>query len=611
MKHIVLLTILLLTTITHSQITNIRLSSTSSNDPEEVAIAINPNNPNQLAAGANIAYLYYSNNGGLNWTQKVMSSTLGVWGDPCLIYDGLGYLYFAHLSNPLQGYWIDRIVVQRSTDNGLTWNDGAGIGYNSPKNQDKEWLAVNLSDSPYKNHIYTTWTEFDDYGSSSPNDSSRILFSKSTDHGLTWSPTVKVSDRSGNCIDSDNTVEGAVPAIGPNGEIYVSWSGPLGIMFDKSTDGGNSFGVDKFVTTQPGGWDFDVPGINRCNGLPVTACDTSNSPFRGNIYIMWGDQRSGTSDTDVFLIKSTDGGNTWGEVKRVNDDATTRHQFFPWMAIDQTTGILYFIFYDRRNTTGSATDVFVARSRDGGETFENFKVSQSSFTPNAGIFFGDYSNIAAYNRKVYPLWMRMDGTALSVWTAPFVDTATVLPVELLSFQVISEENFIKLTWQTASELNNKGFEIQRSGDRINWTSIGFINGKGTTTSVTDYSFTDRPDGDGEYLYRLKQVDFSGVFAYSDIVSVNFIGEPEIALFQNYPNPFNLSTTIGFRLPKTAFVSIKIFDVLGNLVSEIVSKEFPAGNHEVEFSAEEIPSGVYVYYLQAGEVKLSKRMILLR
>ena len=254
----------------------------------------------------------------------------------------------------LIGYFIDRIVVQKSTDNGLTWDDGKGIGLNSPKNQDKEWLAVDLSNDKYKNNLYVSWTEFDSYNSPNPMDSSRILFSRSVDHGESWSEPVKVSDRSGDCLDSDSTDEGAVPTVGPNGEIYLSWAGPNGIMFDKSTDGGQSFGKDIFVTNQPGGWDFNVPGIFRCNGLPITACDTSHSAYRGNIYINWSDQRNGTSNTDVFIIKSTDGGKTWGSVIKVNDDKTDRQQFFTWMTIDQTTGYIYVVFYDRRNTTGTA-----------------------------------------------------------------------------------------------------------------------------------------------------------------------------------------------------------------------------------------------------------------
>lgn len=413
-----------------AQYPNIRVSKPESTRPEEVTIAINPANPLQLAAGANINFYYASADGGLTWTETRLTSSLGVYGDPCVIFDAGGNLYYGHLSNPPAGAgnWLDRIVVQKST-NGITWNDGAGIGLNPPKDQDKEWLAADMTNSPYKNNLYMSWTEFDRYGSSAPGDSSRILFSRSTDAGVTWSKPVKVSDLSGDCVDSDNTVEGAVPAVGPHGEIYLAWAGPLGIMFDKSTDGGVTFGKDRFVAAQPGGWDFNVPGIYRCNGLPVTACDVSSSPHRGNVYVAWSDQRRGVDDTDIFCIKSADGGQTWGPVKTVNDDGAAKQQFFVWMAVDQITGNIYFVFYDRRNTAGNATEVYVAKSTDGGESFVNFKVSESAFIPDAGIFFGDYTNIAAYKGKVHPIWMRMDGTNLSIWTAVINDPPTLVAGE--------------------------------------------------------------------------------------------------------------------------------------------------------------------------------------
>jgi hypothetical protein len=414
-----------------AQYPNIRVSRPESTRPEEVTLAINPANPQQLAAGANLNFYYLSNDGGLNWTENRLTSTLGVYGDPCVIFDATGSLYYGHLSNPPStlGNFLDRIIVQKSMDGGATWNDGASIGLNPPKDQDKEWLAVDMTNSPFKNNLYIAWTEFDKYGSSNPNDSSRILFSRSTDFGATWARPVKVSDMSGDCIDSDNTVEGAVPAVGPNGEIYLAWSGPLGILFDKSTDGGVTFGKDRFVAAQPGGWDFEVSGIYRANGLPITACDVSSSKYRGNIYVAWSDQRQGENNADIFFIKSTDGGQNWGPVKRINDDSAARQQFFVWMTVDQITGNIYFVFYDRRNTTGDATDVYVAKSTDGGESFVNFKISDSVFTPTAGIFFGDYTNIAAHHGKVYPIWMRLDGGNLSIWMTIINDPPTFVEHE--------------------------------------------------------------------------------------------------------------------------------------------------------------------------------------
>lgn len=617
MKTIFILITFLIPFSLFGQYPNIRVSHPNSTTPEEVTIAINPTNPELLAAGANIKFMYYSTNGGLNWAEKTLSSSLGVWGDPCVIYDGLGNLYFAHLSNPINGYWIDRIVVQKSTDNGLTWNDGAGIGYQYPKNQDKEWMAVDLSDTPHKNNLYISWTEFDNYGSANHADSSRILFSRSTDQGITWSQAVRVSDVGGNCIDEDNTVEGAVPAVGPNGEVYVSWAGPLGLLFDKSTDGGVTFGADIFVSDIPGGWDFAVPGIYRCNGLPVTTCDTSHTSTRGNVYIMWGDQRNGSDNSDVWLIKSTDGGNYWNERKKVNNDNTTRHQFFPWVSIDQRTGYLYFIFYDRRSTTGSVTDVYAARSTDGGETFDNFKISQSSFTPNSGVFFGDYANIAAYDRKIYPIWMRMDGTALSIWTALLMDTVNV-PVELSSYTAESISGEIVLDWQTVTETNNFGFEIERKfidDASSKWIDAGFVKGKGTTTKTTKYVFKDKPLKEGAYSYRLKQVDFDGTFEYSKEAEVYFSSRLSFVLYQNYPNPFNPSTTISYQLPHQDFVSLKVFDVLGNEVADLLHEIKPAGLHEIDFDASSsaggLVSGIYIYKMMLGGNAQTKRMILLK
>ncbi|MCK4829321.1 exo-alpha-sialidase, partial [bacterium] len=334
-----------------------------------------------------------------------------------MTFDLEGNLYYGHLSDPVTGYWIDRIVVQKSTDGGESWNHGAGVGFFYPKNQDKEWLIADLTDSQYSNNIYMAWTEFDGYASTYPQDSSRVRFSRSTDFGETWSTSLRVSDVGGDCLDGDNTVEGAVPAVGPDGEVYLSWAGPLGIMFDKSMDGGVTFGKDIFVTSQPGGWNFFVMGLQRCNGFPVTICDISDSPYRGTIYILFSDQRNGTMDTDVFLVKSLDRGETWSSPKRVNDDDSGKHQFFPWMAVDPFTGYIYIVFYDRRETIGEDTDVYMATSYDGGETFDNFKISEFPFRSVHSVFLGDYINITAWNGMVYPIWVRIDYYDRSVWCA--------------------------------------------------------------------------------------------------------------------------------------------------------------------------------------------------
>lgn len=604
---------LLLSFVINAQLETFRVSPVSLNDPEEVTITINPVDPSVLAVGANIDYCFISTDYGRNWSTQSLNSQLGVWGDPSLVFDAEGDLYFGHLSNPVSGYWIDRIVVQKSTDNGTSWNNGAGIGYTAPKNQDKEWLAVDHSNSVYRNNIYTCWTEFDEYGSNGSTDSSRILFSKSEDRGITWTEPILVSDVPGNCIDSDNTTEGAVPAVGPDGEIYTAWSGPLGIMFDRSLDGGASFGEDIFITDQPGGWDFDIPGIDRCNGMPITACDISNSIFRGNVYVLWSDQRNGTTDTDIFFKRSTDKGLTWEETVRVNDDNSGRHQFFPWMCVDSTTGIIYAVFYDRRNTTGSNTDVYMAKSTDGGQTFENIQVSQSTFNPSSAIFFGDYIGIAAHNRKVYPVWTRMDNFNLSVWCAEYIDTSIVLPVEFNSFSARLEGMDVLLNWSTATELNNYEFIVERKNITAEnkWISIVNIPGAGTSTEELFYSYSDKIKTPGTYIYRIKQTDYDGAFDYSKELRVEAGNDLKFNLMQNYPNPFNPVTTISFQTQEAGYVKLSVCNALGAEVEVLHQGNLDPGNHEFNFDGANYVSGMYVYKLTCDNRSTAKKMILLK
>jgi hypothetical protein len=397
-----------------AQHTNILVGT--DNSPNEPSICINPKNTQEIVAGANIDNLYYSHDGGSSWTQTPVTCPWGVWGDPVLGTDTSGAFLFLHLSNPPggTGNWIDRIIAQKSADGGITWSGGSYMGLNGVKAQDKHWLATDW----HTNTLYVTWTQFDNYGTTAPTDSSIILFSKSTNGGTSWSPAKRISQLAGDCVDSDLTAEGAMPAVGPDGEVYVAWSNRNRIWFDRSTDGGATWlSEDIFVSDQPGGWDYAIPGIYRANGLPVTTCDTSGGTYNGTVYINWTDQRNGENNTDVWLSKSTDKGTTWSIPVRVNDDATTRQQFFTWMVVDQKTGWLWFVFYDRRNYTNNNTDVYMAVSKDGGVSFQNFKVSESPFLPSEGYFFGDYTNVSAHNNVVRPIWTRLVANDLSVWTA--------------------------------------------------------------------------------------------------------------------------------------------------------------------------------------------------
>lgn len=408
------------------------------NYPNEPSIVMNPNNTDELYAGSNIDNYYYSVDGGFTWQEGIIySPEYGVYGDPVLMCDTAGAFYFFHLSNPSVGSWIDRIVCQKVTEPGGAWNNGTYMGLNGSKAQDKHWAAVDRRN----NRIYVSWTQFDMYNTSNPNYKSNIMFSRSLDAGETWMPAIRINKVSGDCVDSDNTTEGAVPCVGPNGEIYIAWAGPEGLVFDRSLDGGGSWIEDDiFVSDIGGGWDYAIPGIYRANGLPVTVCDTSGGPYNGTIYINWTDQRNGEDDTDVWLVKSTDGGDTWSGLIRINDDPPGKQQFFTWMTIDQTNGYLWFVFYDRRNYDDSNTDVYMALSTDGGVTFTNFKVSESPFFPNSGEFFGDYTNITAHDNVIRPVWTRLSDGQLSLWTA-IVDPGIVGIEEYVTSPVSMELSF--------------------------------------------------------------------------------------------------------------------------------------------------------------------------
>jgi hypothetical protein len=183
-----------------------------------------------------------------------------------------------------------------------------------------------------------------------------------------------------------------------------------------SKDGGKKWlPAEQFVDVQIEGWDLDIPGMNRANGLPILVSDLSNGPNRGTLYLNWCDQRNGKKDTDSWLSVSKDGGKTWSKAMKVNQDSSQRHQFFTWMTIDQSNGNLYFVYYDRRNHADNATDVYLTRSADGGQTFHDVRISDKPFVPVAEKFFGDYLNISAVDGVIRPIYPRMDDGKISLW----------------------------------------------------------------------------------------------------------------------------------------------------------------------------------------------------
>ena len=190
----------------------------------------------------------------------------------------------------------------------------------------------------------------------------------------------------------------------------------------------------------------------------------------------------------------------------------------------------------------------------------------------------------------------------------------IIPVELLAFNASVIGSDVELLWSTASELNNMGFEIERSIDGPdNFVTIGFVGGKGSSTEINHYSFTDHPhvSGINQLYYRLKQIDFDGTFSYSDVVNVSYDVPAEFVLGQNYPNPFNPSTTISYFVPQESFVSLKVYDFLGREVMTLVNETRAVGSYEISFDASSMPSGTYFYTLIAENYSSTKKMILIK
>jgi hypothetical protein len=192
----------------------------------------------------------------------------------------------------------------------------------------------------------------------------------------------------------------------------------------------------------------------------------------------------------------------------------------------------------------------------------------------------------------------------------------IIPVELNSFTADVKQGKVYLSWETASELNNLGFYIERKNvdaveNETEWIEIGFKEGRGNSTERNLYRFKDHPLYDGTYHYRLRQVDYNGSFEYSNEVEVNIFRVSSFELSQNYPNPFNPTTTISFQLPEATYITLKVFDALGTEVATIAEGKYPAGVHEVNFDAKELSSGLYMYRIISGSNELTRKMMVVK
>ena len=362
---------------------NIKINNDTTTEVQnEEQIVMNPNDTTNLVAVwrdfrvgyRQVAYAY-SFDGGLTWGQDLFVEPEYIWdSDPGITVDTAGNFYavilsFNSISEP------NGLFVYKSTDGGVTWSGPVTVINGVPGVfEDKELIACDRSGGPYTDNLYVTWTRF--Y-------STQILMCRSTDEGNSFVGPVTISDMNG--------VQWPVPCVGPNSEVYVAWVqySPGAIRFDCSTDGGETFGTD--ITIQNVSFVSGyIYGDIMVFSFPAIDVDITGGPYNGNIYVAYMDYASGNTDTDIYFTCSTDGGNSWSQKIRINDDPLNNgcDQFHPWLFV-APDGNIIVVFLDRRLDSGNLLmDLYMTTSADGGNSWSsNERITTVSSDPTAGSVF--------------------------------------------------------------------------------------------------------------------------------------------------------------------------------------------------------------------------------
>jgi hypothetical protein len=374
----------------------------------EPGVAVNPSNPKQVVAVfQDNAHAAYSQDAGQSWrvADGVAPNNFRVSGDVSVVFDNQGHAFICYIAFDKLGtfnYWAhgatrNGIFVRRSLDGGKSWEadhvpvaeqmSNPGIPF-----EDKPYIVADNTKSKYSGNLYVGWTRW-------RLTDSQMLIARSTDDGKTWSQPIEIDAHPGLPRDDNGAAEGFDGTVASDGTLYATWSQDNDIMFTSSRDGGKTFSRARAVIhTAP--IMFAIATLDRANGFPQIAID----PRSGQLYVSWSDYRNG--DLDVFVARSDDRGKHWGAPIRVNNDPVHNgaEQFFQWLAVDPVDGSLSLLFYDRRRDPQNRQQIVVlARSTDGGRTFNNYAWTEQPFEAG-GVFFGDYSGIAAYGGRVYGAW---------------------------------------------------------------------------------------------------------------------------------------------------------------------------------------------------------------
>jgi photosystem II stability/assembly factor-like uncharacterized protein len=413
-----------------------------------------------------------------------------------------------------------------------------------------------------------------------------------------------------------------------NGSWSISLKDNIGYIADwtvalyKSSDLGNSWqrnyttpanGRKIFFLNDSTGWRFlnYYGGIFRTTDRGIT-WTTQHQSFNAED-LRFIDQDIGFACSKTELIRTYDGGLNWTVMNLPFQGELTFVQFINILTgVVAGKGILYI-------------------TQDGGVTWRNINPGSSTvnytglqFINNIIIVSSKEGNVLKSSDMGYNwsehyiglpvLEMVSDGKQnlmVRVQSNIYINRLDdPVPVELIKFTASISGKGVLLEWYTSSEINNNGFEIERKSNKI-WETIGFIKGKGTSTDLNKYIFTDDfTAGNLETTYRLKQLDYSGAFSYSDEVNLYF-GELSYELFQNYPNPFNPDTRINFNLPIQTNAKLILYDALGREVKLLLDEVRATGNHSIELDGSGLSSGVYFLRMQAGEFSKTRKLLLMK
>ena len=369
-----------------------------------------------------------------------------VSGDVSTAFDKQGHAFICYMAFDKLGtfnYWAHNssrngLFVRRSLDGGKTWETNHIPIIEHPTEpgvpwEDKPYIVSDTTKSPFAGNLYVGWTRW-------TLTDSEILLSRSTDDGKTWSKPIEIDAHPGLPRDDNGAAEGFAGVVAPDGTLCAVWSQDDQIMLASSHDGGKTFSQARpIIHTAP--TMFAVQTLERANGFPQIAID----PRSKRLFVAWSDYRNG--DLDVFCATSTDGGRTWAPAVRVNNDAIHdgAEQFFQWLAVDPVDGTADVVFYDRRGDPRNRKQIVVlARSSDGGRSFANYAWTDEPFEAG-GVFFGDYTGLAAFGGHVYGVWTEKpnhvadsdttsgdehsgaQGTVVKVGVADFPSAATGKP----------------------------------------------------------------------------------------------------------------------------------------------------------------------------------------